>query len=110
MQGSQARSLADATRGVVVRPVTGAEPAAEVTRLSKRHAAQVRADSDHDNSVLPPLPGRAGKIGCGLVIDKVGVARQRILKISKCSRPGRLDLLRGAVANEDWPTSSLDRQ
>src|SRR5262245_21523441 len=51
------RPEADAPRGVVVRAVTGAEPAAVVAlgvahRLALGDAAQVRADADQDEPVL----------------------------------------------------------
>src|SRR5690606_41189063 len=46
------RTTADTTRGVIVRPMTGAEPAAVVTlriagTLPERHAAEIGANSDY---------------------------------------------------------------
>src|ERR1700748_207771 len=40
------RTFADATRGVVLRAVAGAEPAAEIALAEVRDAAEVGADAD----------------------------------------------------------------
>src|SRR5690606_31251062 len=46
------RPAADAARGVVVRTVARAEPALEVALVTERHAAEMRADADHDQPLV----------------------------------------------------------
>src|SRR5215470_12769762 len=73
LEVARRRPLADAPRRVVVRPVAGAEPAAEVApgvaqALAFGDAAQVRADAHQDEPVLlaglgAVLVGGAGGVG-----------------------------------------------
>src|SRR5262245_28651840 len=83
---------ADAARRVVLRPVAGTEPAAVIALMRDRDAAEMRADADqHEPLVVPRL-------------DALGV-RLRVGQAGIVGRPRLVDLLLGAVADEDRPAA-----
>src|SRR5271165_3969581 len=87
-------ALADAPGGVVDRAVAGTEPALVLALVPKRHAAQMRADSDHDQ------PFR--------LLD-AGLIRLWISQIAQWNVCRILDFLLRTVANEHGSAAPFDR-
>src|SRR5437588_3901086 len=81
-------SLANATGGVVLRAVAGAEKAVVIALMGDRNAAEMGADADHDEPLVVAL------LDPGLVGLRIGKARD-------LNAAGFLDLLLGAVADID---------
>src|SRR5665811_86180 len=77
-------SLANATGGVVLRAVAGAEEAVVIALMGDRDAAEMRADADHDQPLVVPL------LDPGLVGLRIGKARDG-------NAAGLVDLLLAAV-------------
>src|SRR6185503_21273310 len=99
-QVARRRPFADAARGVVVRAVAWAEPAAEVApgirhRLALGDAAQVRADADQHQPALLALLGAVGVERRRLLGESV-VARALVGEIGNLDLRGALDLFRRA--------------
>src|SRR6266404_2770612 len=90
-------SLANATGGVVLRTVAGAEEAVVIALMGNRDAAEMGADADHDEPLLVPL------LDPRLVRLRIGQARDR-------HAAGLVDLLLGPVADVDRlaPPEHLD--
>src|SRR3954447_26438021 len=82
------RSLANATRGVVLRAVAGAEEAVVVALMGNRNAAEMGADADHDQPLVMAF------LDPGLVGLRIGQARER-------DAARFIDLLLGAVTDVD---------
>src|SRR6202040_138455 len=81
-------SLANATGGVVLRAVAGAEEAVVVALIGDRDAAEMGADADHDQPLVVTL------LDPGLVGLGIRKARDR-------HAAGLVDLLLGAVHDVD---------
>lgn len=73
--------------------MTRAKPAAEISALANRHAAQVRAHADHDEPF--------GLLDAG----RVGL---RVAELGPVGVVGFLDLVGGAVADEDGLAAPFD--
>jgi len=93
LQVERRRPLSYAPRDIVVRAMARTEPATKVARLANGHAAQVRADTQHDE----PL----GLLHALRVLLRV--AQGLPLGVF-----GFLDLAVGAVADEDGLAAPLD--
>src|ERR1044071_8840519 len=64
------RSLPDAARGVVLRPVAGAEPTVIFALMRERNAAEMRADpDDHQPLVMTLLDARRVRLRIGQRCD-----------------------------------------
>src|SRR5262245_41455268 len=83
---------ADTARRVVLRPVAGTEPAAVVTLVRDRDAAEMGADADQHE---PLVVARLDALGIGLRIGQAGIVGGARL----------VDLLLGAVADKDRPAA-----
>src|SRR5437879_4712583 len=81
-------AAADAARGVVLRAVTGAEPAAVVALMGDRDAAEMGTDADQHQPLVVTL------------LDALGI-RLRVRQIRVIGVARLLDLLLRAVADED---------
>src|SRR5689334_17617175 len=97
------RTFADAARGVVLRAVAWAVPAAELAArigrlLTERYAAQMRADADQDQPF--------GLLDAGGIGLRVAQARRVVRDLAgridhRVGLLGGGDLVRRAVADED---------
>ena len=103
-------AAADASGGVVMRAVAGAEPAAEIARaVADGDAAQVGADADLDQPFAGLVQG-AVLVGGGFGPAQIGVLRDGVDQFAQIDRAARLDLLRGAAANEHGLAQPFDSQ
>lgn len=93
LQVEGGRALSNTAGDVVVRTVAGAEPAAKVAGLADGHTTQVGADTQHDQ----PL-GALSTVVVGL-----GVTQTLPVNLA-----GLVDLILGAVADEDGLATPLD--
>ena len=95
LQVARSGSSADATRGVVVGTVAGAEPSVVVSLSVERYATEVSADTDEDEDV----GGSAHSLLVGLRVDERGYRH----------RSRRLNLRSRSVTDEQRLSSPLHR-
>src|SRR5205823_2668906 len=91
LEVARCRTFADAPRGVVLRTMAGAKPAAVVApriarTRSQRNATEMRAHADHDHPIR--------------FLDALGIGLG-IAKLSELDGLGLLDLFGRAVIDED---------
>ena len=79
------RYLARATRRIVMRAVTRTEVAVEVADVGLRHAAEVRADANHDEPIVFACSGTLHSLS--IIKKLVGCANTHIFAYFRLS-PG----------------------
>src|SRR6266851_1316946 len=92
-------SLANATGGVVLRTVAGAEEPVVIALMGDRDAAEMGADADHDQPLVvavldPGLVGlRIGKARDGHVASLVDLLLGAVHDVDRLAAPEYLDVL-----------------